>query len=98
MTSRGRIVVGAVVLALVAGGTRRPMDFARSVADQLVRTGRASHPTIGVLAVTVTAEMAAATGLPRGTPSRSATYETGRGAPRPSWWAGSSVDESRVSW
>ncbi|RSM50896.1 PDZ domain-containing protein [Amycolatopsis balhimycina DSM 5908] len=43
-----------------------PMDFARSVADQLVRTGRAGHPTIGVLAVTVTAEMATATGLPRG--------------------------------
>ncbi|HJQ47480.1 MAG TPA: trypsin-like peptidase domain-containing protein [Amycolatopsis sp.] len=43
-----------------------PMDFARSVADQLIRTGRATHPTIGVLAVTVTAEMATATGLPRG--------------------------------
>jgi putative serine protease PepD len=43
-----------------------PMDFARSVAAQLIATGRATHPVIGVLAVTVTAEMAAATGLPRG--------------------------------
>ncbi|MTD57033.1 S1C family serine protease [Amycolatopsis pithecellobii] len=43
-----------------------PMDFARSVADQLIRTGRATHPGIGVLAVTVTAEMATATGLVRG--------------------------------
>jgi putative serine protease PepD len=43
-----------------------PMDFARSVATQLITTGRATHPVIGVLAVTVTAEMAAATGLPRG--------------------------------
>lgn len=43
-----------------------PMDFARSVADELIQTGRATHPVIGVLAVTVTAEMSAATGLPRG--------------------------------
>ncbi|HVW40058.1 MAG TPA: trypsin-like peptidase domain-containing protein [Amycolatopsis sp.] len=43
-----------------------PMDFARSVADQLIRTGRATHPGIGLLAVTVTAEMATATGLVRG--------------------------------
>ncbi len=43
-----------------------PIDFARSVADQLIRTGAATHPTMGVLAVTVTAEMGTATGLPRG--------------------------------
>lgn len=43
-----------------------PMDFAVSVADQLIQTGRATHPSIGVLGITVTAEMAAATGLPRG--------------------------------
>jgi putative serine protease PepD len=43
-----------------------PMDFARSVADQMIKTGRVTHPGIGVLAVTVTAEMATATGLPRG--------------------------------
>ncbi|WP_250033301.1 S1C family serine protease [Paractinoplanes maris] len=43
-----------------------PMDFARSVADQIIDTGRVTHPSIGVLAVTVTDEMAQATGLPRG--------------------------------
>ena len=43
-----------------------PMDFARSIADQLIRTGRATHPGIGLLAVTVTAEMATAIGLARG--------------------------------
>lgn len=43
-----------------------PMDFARSVADQLISTGTATHPNIGVLAVTVTAEIAAATGFVRG--------------------------------
>jgi putative serine protease PepD len=43
-----------------------PMDFARSVADELIKTGRATHPGIGVLAVTVTAEIASATGLVRG--------------------------------
>ncbi|MCO8273234.1 trypsin-like peptidase domain-containing protein [Actinoplanes sp. TRM 88003] len=43
-----------------------PMDFARSVADQIIRTGKVTHPSIGVLAVTVTDEMAQATGLPRG--------------------------------
>ena len=43
-----------------------PMDFARSVADELIGTGRATHPNIGVLAVTVTAEIATATGLVRG--------------------------------
>jgi putative serine protease PepD len=43
-----------------------PMDFARSVADELIRTGTATHPNIGVLTVTVTAEIAAATGLVRG--------------------------------
>jgi putative serine protease PepD len=43
-----------------------PMDFARSVADELIRDGRATHPSIGVLAVTVTDEIATATGLVRG--------------------------------
>ncbi|MCY1139758.1 trypsin-like peptidase domain-containing protein [Actinoplanes sp. Pm04-4] len=43
-----------------------PMDFARSVAAQLISTGKVTHPSIGVLAVTVTDEMARATGLPRG--------------------------------
>jgi putative serine protease PepD len=43
-----------------------PIDFAISVAGQLVRTGRAQHSVIGVLSVTVTDEMARSTGLPRG--------------------------------
>ncbi len=43
-----------------------PIDFARSVADELIKNGVATHPQIGVLAVTVTAEMAKTTGLPRG--------------------------------
>jgi putative serine protease PepD len=43
-----------------------PIDFARSVADQLITTGRARHSMIGVLSVTVTDEIAGATGLPRG--------------------------------
>jgi putative serine protease PepD len=43
-----------------------PIDFALSVAQQLIQTGRATHPVIGVLTATVTDEMAQATGLPRG--------------------------------
>ncbi|MET0416724.1 MAG: trypsin-like peptidase domain-containing protein [Actinoplanes sp.] len=43
-----------------------PIDFASSVAQQLITDGRAVHPAIGVLSTTVTAEMANATGLPRG--------------------------------
>jgi putative serine protease PepD len=43
-----------------------PAGFAASVAQQLIRNGRATHPIIGVLTVTVTDEMAGATGLPRG--------------------------------
>jgi putative serine protease PepD len=43
-----------------------PIDFALSVADQLIETGKAVHPSLGVLAVTVTGEMAQTSGLPRG--------------------------------
>jgi len=43
-----------------------PIDFARSIANQVIQTGRVTHPTIGVLGVTITAEIARATGLPRG--------------------------------
>lgn len=43
-----------------------PMNFAMSVAKQLISNGRAQHPVIGVLTVTVTDEMAGSTGLPRG--------------------------------
>ncbi|MBO0704803.1 MAG: trypsin-like peptidase domain-containing protein [Candidatus Dormibacteraeota bacterium] len=43
-----------------------PIDFARSVANQMIQTGKVTHPTIGVLGVTVTDEIARATGEPRG--------------------------------
>lgn len=43
-----------------------PIDFARSVANELIHNGVATHPQIGVLAVTVTAEMTKTTGRPRG--------------------------------
>lgn len=43
-----------------------PIDFARSIAQQLIGTGRATHPIIGLLTVTVTDEMARSTGLARG--------------------------------
>lgn len=43
-----------------------PMDFAMSVAQQLIKTGHAQHSVLGVLTLTVTDEMARSTGLPRG--------------------------------
>jgi putative serine protease PepD len=43
-----------------------PIDFALSVAQQIIKTGRATHPVAGLLTVTVTDEMARSTGLPRG--------------------------------
>jgi putative serine protease PepD len=43
-----------------------PIDFAQSVAQQIIQTGRATHPIIGLLTVTVTDEMARSTGLARG--------------------------------
>lgn len=62
---------GAQVPTAQAGGSiglnfAIPIDFANSVASQIIDTGRATHPTIGVLGVTVTEEFANATGLPRG--------------------------------
>ncbi|MFF5085164.1 S1C family serine protease [Actinoplanes sp. NPDC000266] len=43
-----------------------PIDFAVSVAEQLITDKRATHPVIGVMSVSVTDEIARATGLPRG--------------------------------
>jgi putative serine protease PepD len=43
-----------------------PIDFAKSVANQIIQTGSVTHPTIGVLGVTVTDEISRATGDPRG--------------------------------
>jgi putative serine protease PepD len=62
---------GAQVPSPAAGGSiglnfAIPIDFARSVAGELIKNGVATHPQIGVLAVTVTAEMTKTTGRPRG--------------------------------
>jgi putative serine protease PepD len=43
-----------------------PMDFAVVLAKQLVSTGTATHSSIGLIGITVTDEIAKATGLPRG--------------------------------
>jgi putative serine protease PepD len=43
-----------------------PIDFALSIADELIQNGQATHPTIGVQGVTVTDEISKTTGLPRG--------------------------------
>jgi putative serine protease PepD len=43
-----------------------PMDFAMAEAQQLIATGSVSHASLGIVGVSVTAEMAANTGLPRG--------------------------------
>ncbi|MFG1990207.1 S1C family serine protease [Actinoplanes sp. NPDC048988] len=43
-----------------------PIDFAVSVAEQLIAGKKATHPVIGVMSVSVTDEIARATGLPRG--------------------------------
>ncbi|WP_462189075.1 S1C family serine protease [Frankia sp. CcWB2] len=43
-----------------------PIDFARSVAQEIISTGRATHPYLGVSAATVTAGQAKATGTTPG--------------------------------
>ncbi|SNY28068.1 S1C family serine protease [Paractinoplanes atraurantiacus] len=43
-----------------------PIDFALSVAEQLIGDKKATHPVIGVMSVSVTDEIARSTGLPRG--------------------------------
>jgi putative serine protease PepD len=44
-----------------------PIDFAKGVADQLIATGRAEHPFLGVSMATVDADVATQMGLPAGT-------------------------------
>ncbi|WP_462183831.1 S1C family serine protease [Frankia sp. AgKG'84/4] len=39
-----------------------PIDFARSVAQEIISTGRATHPSVGASSATITAGEAAATG------------------------------------
>lgn len=43
-----------------------PIDFARSVAEEIIRTGHATHPFLGVALDTVTESAARANGLVRG--------------------------------
>ena len=54
-----------------------PIDQARSIAEELIRTGKATHPVIGVRAQTVTPSMAAQ--IPSGEPG--AIIRDGAGAP-----------------
>jgi putative serine protease PepD len=44
-----------------------PIDFARSIADQLISTGKAVHPYLGVSMATVDASVATQMGLPAST-------------------------------
>ncbi|MEV6301995.1 trypsin-like peptidase domain-containing protein [Actinoplanes sp. NPDC051861] len=62
---------GAQTSEAAAGGSiglnfAIPSDFAGAIAAQLIENGKARHPILGVLSVTVTDEMARSTGLPRG--------------------------------
>lgn len=41
-----------------------PIDYARTIADELILTGRATHPYMGVSTVTITRSIAAQYGLP----------------------------------
>jgi putative serine protease PepD len=43
-----------------------PIDLAMSEAKEIMRTGTVTHPSIGLIGFSVTEEMKAATGLPRG--------------------------------
>ena len=43
-----------------------PIDFAMSEANQIIKTGQVTHPTIGIVGFSITAELAHATGMPRG--------------------------------
>jgi putative serine protease PepD len=43
-----------------------PIDYAKSIADEIIRTGHATHPYVGVTASTVTADEAQANGTSQG--------------------------------
>ena len=43
-----------------------PSDFARPIAEQLIRTGKANHPTFGLQAEPVPTSSVSASGVPRG--------------------------------
>ncbi|MBX6390464.1 MAG: trypsin-like peptidase domain-containing protein [Frankia sp.] len=50
-----------------------PIDYAASVADEIIRTGRATHPHFGVVATTVTPQEADAAGTAPGAKLREVT-------------------------
>jgi putative serine protease PepD len=70
---RGRVV--GINTLIQTGGAQQsagigfaiPIDFAKGVADQLIATGRAEHPFLGVSMATVDADVASQMGLPSGT-------------------------------
>lgn len=66
---QGRVIgINTLIQARVAQsagiGFAIPIDFARNVADQLIETGRATHPFMGVSTVSVDANLARQFGLP----------------------------------
>jgi putative serine protease PepD len=70
---RGRVV--GINTLIQTGGAQQsagigfaiPIDFAKGVADQLIATGRAEHPFLGVSMATVDADVASQLDLPSGT-------------------------------
>jgi S1-C subfamily serine protease len=70
---RGRVV--GINTLIQTGGAQQsagigfaiPIDFAKGVADQLIATGRAEHPFLGVSMATVDADVASQMDLPSGT-------------------------------
>ncbi|EFC80396.1 peptidase S1 and S6 chymotrypsin/Hap [Parafrankia sp. EUN1f] len=72
LDAAGQVVGLNTAIATVPGATTQsgsvgvgfaiPIDYAASVADEIIRTGRATHPYLGVSAATVTAAEARARG------------------------------------
>lgn len=76
LDARGQVVGLNTAIATVPGATNQtgnvgvgfaiPIDYAASVADEIIRTGRATHPYLGVSSATVTAAEARARGITPG--------------------------------
>ncbi|WP_235497705.1 MULTISPECIES: S1C family serine protease [unclassified Frankia] len=76
LDAAGQVVGLNTAIATVPGATTQsgsvgvgfaiPIDYAASVADEIIRTGRATHPYLGVSAATVTAAEARARGTRAG--------------------------------
>uniref|UniRef100_UPI0027E02758 S1C family serine protease n=1 Tax=Frankia sp. CiP3 TaxID=2880971 RepID=UPI0027E02758 len=90
LDGRGQVVGITTAIAAVPGsraehgasgnigvGFAIPIDYARSVADEIISTGRATHPDVGVSAGTITPDDAAAIGTSPGALIRGVT----RGGP-----------------